>query len=151
MGAQSMTTSTRENDLFRMLCGDEISRGSSRCVYRHASDPTLVVKEEESGFQNIMEWLTWERIQPTSWAKWFAPCMQISNNGLFLVMKKTLDLDLNKLPERMPKFLSDFKYQNYGILDGKVVCRDYGTNLLMEYGMSNVMKKVKWWDGANYR
>ena len=41
-------------------------------------------------------------------------------------MSKADNLRTNELPKRVQKFLLDHKPDNFGMLDGNVVCRDYG-------------------------
>lgn len=44
----------------------------------------------------------------------------------------------------MPVFLTDFKPENFGLLNGRVVCHDYGNHLLHERGMSTAMRNAPW-------
>lgn len=90
----------------------------------------------------MMEWFVWNRVCGTIYEKWFAPVVQISPNGRILVMKRTTPL--GELPNSMPAFFTDFKRANYGVYEGRIVCHDYGTTLLMENGMSKRMCKVIW-------
>jgi hypothetical protein len=45
----------------------------------------------------------------------------------------------------MPAFFTDLKRENFGLLLGRLVCHDYGVNLLMENGMTKRMRKANWW------
>lgn len=108
-------------------------------------DCVVKVEDGSRSFQNIVEWETWERVRGTEFEKWFAPCVNISPSGSVLIMKKTIPILQKDYPKKMPVFLTDFKYSNYGEFDGRFVCHDYGTNLLFENGMSKRMKKADWW------
>lgn len=134
------------NDFFHGMTAEKVGRGIGREVYVCPLDRTLVIKIEDRArsFQNQMEWETWQFVHGTSYEKWFAPCVHISPTGMVLVMQRTQRPA--KFPDKMPAFLSDFKRDNYGTYKGHVVCHDYGTNLLMQNGLSQRMKKVKWWD-----
>lgn len=133
-------------DTFWMLCEEQIGQGIGRTVYssRILKDCVVKVESNSGSFQNIIEWETWNRVKETPFAKWFAPCEWISPNGIVLVMKRTTPIA--KYPEKMPVFLTDFKKTNYGLYNKKVVCHDYGTNLLFEYGMNNKLKRADWWE-----
>lgn len=135
-------------DAFRLITEDLLGSGIARNTYSSKAFPNCVVKVEEGvgSFQNVIEWETWGRVKHTQHAKWFAPCEWISPNGSVLIMRRTEPAQKRQYPERMPSFLSDFKRANYGMLDGRLVCHDYGTNLLMEYGMTKRMIKANWWD-----
>lgn len=111
------------------MTGDSLGGGMSRQVFNHPDDPTKVIKVENSArhFQNVMEWETWQDSKDCpDVARWLAPCHSISYSGTFLVMSKARDLLPNEIPEKLPSFLTDHKPENFGILNGKVVCRDYG-------------------------
>lgn len=75
--------------------------------------------------------------------KWFAPCIDISPNGVFLLQKKTEPCSTSKYPTVVPSFFTDLKYQNFGLLNGKVVCFDYGTILFTN--LNEKTRKAKWW------
>lgn len=133
---------------FQLLCSEKIGSGMSRQVYTGELFPDCVTKVEAEGrFQNVMEWETWRRVEHTAYAKWFAPCRWISDNGRVLVMEKTRPAIESEFPEKIPVFLTDTKRANFGVLNGRLVCHDYGSHLLMENGMVGRMKKAAWWDG----
>lgn len=133
-------------DGFNLLCGHKIDYGMTRTVYECNVDKSLVVKVESADvrthFQNMMEWFVWQRVAGTEFERWFAPVVEMSPNGRLLLMKRTRPI--GELPDRMPAFFTDFKPSNYGLLDGRIVCHDYGSHLLMEQGMTKRMRKVIW-------
>lgn len=120
----------------------------SRDVYDSKMLPDSVVKVESAAgfFQNVMEWEAWQRLKDTEFAKWLAPCEWISPSGTVLIMKKTIPARDREYLDRMPAFLSDLKKANYGMYNGRLVCHDYGTHLLMDHGMTKRMRKAHWWD-----
>jgi hypothetical protein len=133
-------------DLFNLVCGAKLGQGIARTVYVFTPDDTKVVKVEPAGsFQNVMEWTTWTRVQSTKHARWFAPCHSLSNDGRILIMARTQAMEHDRYPVRMPAYFTDFKYGNYGAYKGQLVCHDYGTNLLMEAGMTGRMRRADWW------
>jgi hypothetical protein len=69
-----------------------------------------------------------------------------SPNGRVLIMRKTEPAPKTAYPEKMPAFFSDFKRSNYGLLEGRLVCHDYGTCLLATTGVTSRMKKVDWYE-----
>ena len=135
-------------EAFNLLCNQEIGRGMSRSVFDSEilRDCVIKVESESCSFQNVIEWETWQRVKDTNLSDWFAPCRWISPNGSILVMEKTERVAKTAYPEKMHIFFTDFKYLNYGFYDGRIVCHDYGTSLIFEYGMTKRMKKADWWD-----
>ena len=135
-------------DAFNLLCGRKIGEGMTRDVYECNLRPDCVVKVENadvrSHFQNLQEWMVWGRVCGTDLEKWFAPVVQISPNGRILLMKRTLPSHTEGLPDKVPVFFTDFKRANYGFYQGKFVCHDYGSHLLMERGMSKRLRTVNW-------
>lgn len=61
-------------------------------------------------------------------------------------MERTRSPERTKYPAKMPAFFSDFKRTNYGLHNGRLVCHDYGTSLLMQEGLTKRMKSVEWFD-----
>lgn len=143
-----MLNSGAMEDGFNLLCGRLVGRGSTRDVFECNIRKDVVIKVESeeirSRFQNIQEWMVWGRIAGTEFEKWFAPVLEISPNGRCLMMARTEILGQAELPDRMPAFFTDFKRQNFGRYQGRIVCHDYGSNLLMEVGMTKKMRKVNW-------
>lgn len=135
-------------ELFWTIAGERLGYGMSRTAYEAKILPNAVIKTEENSgkFQNIIEWETWNEVKGSPFEKWFAPCLHISACGSVLIMARTARPNPDQYPELMPAFLTDFKRTNYGMLDGRLVCHDYGTNMLMRTGMTKRMKKVEWWD-----
>jgi hypothetical protein len=139
--------------LWHMIVGKAICNGTgaSRSVYEVAGQPHLVLKVESAAksFCNNLEWELWKEVKGTAYAKWFAPCHHISDNGALLVMSRTQPLAYDAYPRRMPVFFDDFKRENYGLLDGRVVAHDYGLLFsLLRHGLSRRMKAVDWWNAS---
>lgn len=136
-------------DFGLLFCGDRLGYGMSRSVYELAIDPTKVVKiEGERGFfQNVIEWETWQSLGTTPHGKWLAPCRWISPCGIVLVMDKTAPLSRRRAPPKLPEWLTDTKLTNYGLIGRRVVCHDYGTNMLLNHGaFGSKQRKVRgWW------
>lgn len=143
---------------FDVLCGRRLGTGMSRDVFECRILPECVVKVEETSqhFQNVVEWEAWKIVKDTPYSRWFAACRWISPNGAVLIMEKTVPAGPADYPDKMPAFLCDFKKNNYGLSyaqdpkTGKMfytfVAHDYGTNLLVENGLSKRMKSVEWLD-----
>lgn len=133
-------------EAFNLLCDKQVATGSARTVYNSELNQDWIIKIEDraGSFQNVIEWQTWNRVNNTKWSRWFAPCYYISPCGAILIMARTTEPQLKDYPTMMPVYLSDLKYSNYGMFEGKLVCHDYGTNLLSEYGKTNKMRKADW-------
>jgi hypothetical protein len=123
------------SDFFHAFVGRRLGEGIGREVFEFIPDRSKVVKLETvtGSFQNIIEWETWHNLAAKH-RKWLAPCRFISPCGIVLLMDRTEPLRPGDIPARIPEWLSDLKRENYGILDGKFVCHDYGTNLLLNHG-----------------
>lgn len=128
--------------------GQPLGDGIGRKVFVYELNPRYVIKIERSGFQNVIEWEIWSAIKDTAWAKWFAPARHISGFGSILLMERTLPAPRSAYPKRVPTFLGDLKYSNFGLLRGKLVCHDYGTltNFLAGNHVSEKLRKADWWD-----
>lgn len=137
-----------KNDFIRLYCGKELGYGVYRQVFKHEFDDTCVIKVERGGnkiFSNVREWAVWNEIKDTPFAKYFAPCVAISENGNVLIQRRTQIPQKKKYPQKMPAFFTDFKYQNFGLYKGKLVCHDYaGFNI--DKGLTKRMINANWWN-----
>lgn len=116
-------------EFMQFMTGDQLGSGMSRTVFDHPHDRTKVIKMEDSitQFQNVREWEFWlDCAECPDVKRWLAPCYSISHSGTFLIMAKTTPLTAKQIPKTLPEFLTDHKAENFGMLDGKVVCHDYG-------------------------
>lgn len=125
-------------ELLRVLMKDEpLGRGCYRQVFPLRNDPEKVVKVEErdGNFSNVLEWRVWQEVIGTKFEKFFAPCIDISPNGVVLVQARTSPLHPGEYPKDIPSFMSDFKPANFGRYKGRIVCHDYALNLLISHGV----------------
>lgn len=141
-------------DAMAMFCGEVIGVGIARIVYEFLPDPAKVVKIETAScsFQNALEWTTWLQLSGTRFEQYLAPCHMISPCGIALVQTRVDPLppaeDAQLQGLRLPAFLTDFKRENYGMIDGRVVAADYGSNLTINHGaFAARMRRVKWRTG----
>lgn len=135
------------NDMGSLVCGRKLGSGATRTVYRCALDDTKVIKVEalSYSFCNITEWEIWKEVRGTKYERYFAPCRDISPNGAVLVMDRTAPLHEHPLPKMLPSFFTDCHSKNFGWLNGRVVCHDYGYNDIILKGIRNSkLKRVKW-------
>lgn len=127
--------------------GPVLGEGSARKVYEFLPDPTLVVKAELYGknFQNVAEWEVWSWVRGRGdMEKWFAPCVNISSSGLFLLQKRVEPLQKSQLPKRLPAFFCDLKPEHFGLYEGRVVCCDYGLVVSAIRDSNKKLVKVTW-------
>lgn len=124
-----------------------IGRGIAREVYavRHIKGLVCKIELEAGSFQNVMEFNIWDELQHTEHAKWLAPVEFISACGTIILQARTEPLTHSKYPAKIPSWLTDTKYQNFGLLNGKFVCHDYGS-LIVTNGVNKRMVKADWWD-----
>jgi len=130
-------------DTFNLLCGEKIGEGLHRQVYACKVRPDLVVKVESADypfFANVFEQHFWDEYnQDKAVALWLAPCEFLSPDGRVLLQKRAEPLtSATKLPDKLPAFLTDVKKNNFGVLDGRIVCVDYAM-----YNVKPSMKLVK--------
>ena len=131
-------------EFYYFMTGKHLGGGMSREVFVHPTDPTKVIKVENSAgkFQNVLEWQTWQDFKyAPKVAKWLAPCHSISDSGTFLIMSRTDPLPIKRLPAKLPQFITDHKIENMGLLDNRVVCHDYA------YTIATFDDKLVKWKG----
>lgn len=133
-------------DAFNLLCGDWLGSGVDRVVYTCPLVPGWVVKVEKGTnryFANVLEakfWADHEHYKKV--ADWLAPCGNMSPDGRLLLQKRASPVPHDyKWPEQIPSFLTDLKPENYGLIDGRLVCIDYSRFLPSP---SVRLKKAKW-------
>ena len=130
---------------FHLFCGNEIGRGIARTVYACDVAPNLVVKIEDGSqsFQNVLEWEFWQHWKDDrDVARWLAPCEKISSCGTVLLQSRTGPCPKDRYPKDMPKFLTDLKYSNFGLIGRRLVCHDYAL-AIMSLHMGK--RRAHWW------
>lgn len=143
------------SDLIKMLMGKKLGSGYYRSVYEFNLNPDkYVIKiEPNSTDSNNNEFLIWNEVSwltgKLSWVKdWFAPVLYMSPDAKILIMERTYDQHKIRgknidIPNEVPSFLSDIKLDNFGWLNGKFVCHDYGfINRFIKY--ENKFRKANW-------
>lgn len=122
-------------DAFNLLCHTKLGGGIHRDVFECRIDDKLVVKVETDlpwrFFANVLEMKFWndnQEYKPV--AKWLAPCEYLSPDGLILLQRRCEPLRASdEVPTKLPGFLTDVKWDNFGWLDGRIVCFDYALNI----------------------
>ncbi|MEK6879274.1 MAG: hypothetical protein AABY22_06670 [Nanoarchaeota archaeon] len=144
-----ISTSAQYEDLKEMLFDEVIGVGVHRKVGVYNLDKRLVVKcAFECPNINVLEEEIWRMVKETGIAKWFAPCMDISPCGIFLIQERVERKPKNEYPRYVPSFFGDCKYSNYGWIGEKFVCCDYAgfiiTSMVHKWG--GKLKKANWWE-----
>lgn len=136
------------DELWKMLVSEWIGGGGFRNVYTAATDPTKVIKVEETAgsFSNVLEWEVWKAVKDKPQGRWFAPCHFISPNGAVLIQARTEPAAKGEYPKLMPAFFTDFKRSNFGLYRGRLVAHDYGLTTLIDNGLVAGQQRVRWWD-----
>lgn len=148
------TTRPLMKEFMECFAGKLIATGQDRHVFAHKFDDSLVIKLQTAyGTQNAVECSTWERHKSyPDVAKWLAPVVSRSSSMRVIVQKRTMPM--LEAPKQLPNFLTDHKVQNYGLLNNKVVCHDYGLGIFCNDTREIKMENVTWWDVGtqkNYR
>lgn len=136
-------------DLQSLLLGKYLGLGIHRKVAVYKPDPSLVVKiAQECPNINVLEYEVWSMLQYADIGKWFAPCVRISDCGIFLLQKRVETRPCAEYPKMVPSFFGDLKHANYGWLDGRFVCCDYAgfISTSASHKWSGRMKKADWWE-----
>lgn len=114
-----------------------IGSGVSRNVYRPDHEPKVVYKVEKKdsfSFQNVKEYLICDELQYTAVYSMFAKILAISEDGGIVVQEYARDVTDEEyerwLDGKCPWFVTDIKKDNVGVINGKVVIRDYGSSIL---------------------
>jgi hypothetical protein len=134
-------------DAFNLLCGKLLGEGIHRKVFECRLRDDLVVKVESEEnwryFANVLEMRFWnDHEHYKKVADWLSPCEYLSPDGRILLQRKASPIvELSVLPEQVPAFLSDLKPENFGMLDGRLVCLDYALTIP---NPSTRLKKVDW-------
>lgn len=140
------------SDLIKMFIGKHIGSGYYRSVFEFNPSPDkYVVKIEHNDTNcNTNEFLIWEEVSwlvgDLAWVKdWFAPILYMSPNGKILIQERTSMYSSGgqEYPNEVPDFFSDVKLDNFGWLNKKFVCHDYGfINRFIKYNKK--FRKIKW-------
>lgn len=139
-------------DLMNMMCGTLLGSGQYRHVYRARFDDKIVIKYEKQNDHrsNIFEFEFWKLFKDDPLGKWLAPCYQLSLDGTWLAQAYTEDIQVGQLPKKVPAIFCDLKPENWGMFEGRIVCRDYGNNLMHRMALKRGSKlvKVHWMDNG---
>lgn len=113
--------------------GELIGEGDRRLVYAHRYDHRIVVKvlKDPKDDHNKIEWSNWKYVENTDKSRWLAPCIAISDCGVYLYQLRGEPAD--SIPSNVPDWMSPindcaepiFKYQ-WVNLGGNLVLADYG-------------------------
>ena len=134
------------SDFADFFCGDIVGEGTERSVYEFRLDPSMVIKIDRSRqFSNVSEWDVWTNVSHhyPDYAKYLAPCVHISSCGRVMLQMKTTPVERDKLPESIPAFFTDYKIQNWGMLEDRVVCHDYANHTFFSNKVG--MMSPEWW------
>lgn len=138
-------------ELSHLVCGEFLGEGVNRRVYRCALNPLYVVKVSDQAhtWQNINEWEVYWYASKVM-AKWLAPCRLISPSGTYLIQDYAEPLRKDELPKTLPRFLVDQKQENFGMLNGHLVARDYGTMVALVNRIQGKRKAIWDWSLGGY-
>lgn len=139
---------TISRDMFLLMCGDIIGRGSFRDVFQYNLNSNWVVKIQRNNdeFSNIKEFEIWCFVKGTEFEKYFAPCYWMSPDGKVLLQHKTKPITkIRRPPEFIPSFFTDVKDDNFGFIGRRFVAHDYDFTFgkVLKTGLTKRMKKYK--------
>jgi hypothetical protein len=131
------------------IVGEYLGGGATRRVYALKHNPELVLKLEFASkqFCNIAEYEVWKEVNGTPLAKYFARVVDIDPWAGALLMVRTRPITeqiFRRRVKELPAFMDDMHWANFGTIGGRIVCHDYGYNLIHEQAVKAArMKKVK--------
>lgn len=135
-------------DAFNLLCGELLGEGIHRKVFACRIRRDLVVKVEDDtkvnrSFANAFESRFWGDYQHApAVAKWLAPVEYMSPDGRILLQTRAEPIPWDfHLPDKLPGFLTDVKRENFGLIEGRLVCLDYSSTVL---DAGTRLKKAYW-------
>lgn len=146
-----MNALIEHEDLKEFILGEKLGFGLNRTVYAYKLSPDYVLKcALEYPNINVLEEEVWQMVRDTDIAKWFAPCMQISQCGMYLLQKRVEQRPKSEYPKLIPSFFGDLKYKNFGWIDDQFVCCDYAGFVCtsMSHKWSGRLKKAEWWESV---
>ncbi len=136
-------------ELFDFMAGRRLGFGVYRDVYEFSFNDKYVIKvarNDDGRAVNLIERRIWSEIYMTPLEKWFAPVIDASPVGKYLIQERVEQLPKEQYPEEIPAFFTDTKYSNFGYLKGKgFVCVDFGS-FNMFRGVSTKLRKADWWE-----
>lgn len=136
-------------DLVNLVCGEQIGRGAYRTVFEYRLNPAWVVKHDtRDNNSNVFEHATWHELADTPLGNWLAPVEWISKDGYWIIQSKTEPIRRDELPSKVPAIFCDLKLENWGMLDGRPVCHDYGNSMLFVLARSfgGRLRRANWID-----
>lgn len=135
-----------ENDFFEMICTDKIGAGINREVWGTINPHVVIKFEEPDSHNNITEYNLWRSacLADNDFQHWLAPCIKISKCGRVLMMRRTTPLEKWNVPKKIPRIFCDIGRRNWGMLKGRAVCHDYGSNYASVHGMTGELKEAQW-------
>lgn len=143
-----------------VVIGKQLGKGQTRTAYAYLPDPdkyVIKLQHTEHSSDNVLEWEIWHSLRDTKWAKWFAPCVSCSINGMALVQERVtpicdLHYEMGLVPKRVPFFFTDLKKENFGFIGKQFVCCDYAYSLdrfidksLLHTKEQSNMQKLEFW------
>lgn len=136
-----------KNCAFAVLIGEQLGTGATRRVYALQHNPDLVLKVEYAArqFCNVAEYEIWKAAVGTPLEKYFAPVVAIDVWGGALLMKRTKPItekEFRRHVNQLPRFMDDTHWGNFGKLNGRIVCHDYGYHNAIEQAVKAAKVKV---------
>lgn len=118
--------------------------GTTRRVYAHEKNEKMVIKEAtdwNKGYEaNTLEWKIWN-MAGEEFRKFLAPCVELINNGEFLIQARGEQINRGKVPippgfpSDMPGDLRSFNWCRFA--DERLKLIDYGSPVIYEYLQNN--------------
>ena len=136
-----------------MKKGKLLGKGVTRKVYEHPENKNYVIKESIGPIKedkenrlygsNKREWEAWLYIKDSKYEKYFCPCIELLDEGLYLIMERAIKTTKKV---NLPKELScikdiDIRPCNCGELNGRIVIIDYGHSKIKNLFKLNLKTK----------
>jgi hypothetical protein len=130
--------------VYKDMLGDIIGIGSNRIVYNHLHDKNVVIKvqrpktiKSNNTLHNLIEWNRWNFYKDTEYEILLCPCLEISEDSVYLLQQyaeilypgkyfKRSRKQWRELPDEIRNYPDSGWYKNWGRLDDRYVLIDYG-------------------------
>lgn len=125
-----------------MKLGKLLGEGKARKVYMHPDDTEKVIKvwktDQSVVNQNENEWDAWNMVKGTSLEKYFCPCVELSDDKIYLICKRGYKTTLKFIVPTALKFIKN------GDINSKNNYAEYNKKaVLIDYGHPGVIKSLK--------
>ena len=113
------------------LLGPYLGSGGHRIVFKHKTNPNWVVKIAKDNLNhNNAEYETWLAAKEINEDEWLVPCVEVLDDGKYLIQELGDDILETEIPTNIPSWLKyDYNAaRQWKLHNGKIKKCDYAHN-----------------------